>query len=76
MALNSEMAASWCLELAENLSSFRKKGRLKPEMKLSFISKQYASLFTLVKVNRGDTIMKGFPFRTIPEDDGQETTEE
>jgi hypothetical protein len=62
MALDKEVAHYWCKELANNISDFRKKGRLKPESKLTFISKQYASLFALVKINRGDAIMKGVPF--------------
>lgn len=65
MALDKEVAHHWCEELAGNLSEFRKKGRLKPEAKLHFISKQYASLFSLVRIHRGDAIMKGVPFRAF-----------
>lgn len=65
MALKPEIAHHWCEELAENLSDFRKKSRLKPEAKLNFISSQYASLFALVRINRGDAIMKGVPVRAF-----------
>ena len=63
MSLDSQIAHHWCQELADNLTDFRKKGRLKPESKLKFVSKQYASLFALVKVMRGDAVMKGVPTR-------------
>ena len=75
MALDREMAKYWCQELADNLADFRKKPRLSKQAKLDFISKQYSSLFVLVRVNRGDSIMKGVPFRkfetdiVLPEED-------
>lgn len=62
MALQPDIAHYWCKELAMNIAKFRKKSRLKKEAKLEFISKQYASLFSLVKINRGDAIMKGVPY--------------
>ena len=40
---------------------------MKPESKLAFISKQYASLFALVRINRGDAVMKGVPARMFEE---------
>lgn len=61
MALDKELAHHWCKELATNLSDFRKKPRLAAESKLKFISNQYASLFSLVRVSRGDAILKGVP---------------
>lgn len=63
MALDKEIAHHWCEDLADNLLEFRKKTRLKTESKLEFISNQYASLFALVRINRGDAIMKGMPHR-------------
>ena len=63
MALNKELAHHWCEELADNLIGFRKKTRLKPESKLNFIVDQYASLFSLARINRDDAIMKGIPHR-------------
>lgn len=65
MGLTPEQAFTWCEELAENVSAFRKKARMRPESKLEFISDQYSSLFLLVKVLRGTAIMKGFPFRLL-----------
>lgn len=65
MSLDKEVAHHWCLDLADNIVDFRKKARLKPESKLSFISKQYASLFALVRINRGDAVMKGVPSRAF-----------
>lgn len=67
MALDAETAYHWIKELELNITEFRKKSRYKPESKLDFISKQYASLFALVRVNRGDALMKGFPYRAIEE---------
>ena len=63
MALDKELAHHWCEELADNLVNFRKKTRLKPESKLNFIVDQYASLFSLARINRDDAIMKGIPHR-------------
>lgn len=63
MALDKELAHHWCEELADNLVNFRKKTRLKPESKLNFIVEQYASLFSLARINRDDAIMKGIPHR-------------
>lgn len=67
MALDKDVAKFWCQELAENLAEFRKRPRLKKDAKLDFISKQYSSLFVLVRVNRGDAIMKGVPFQKFAE---------
>lgn len=63
--LDKDIAHHWCEELAANLTDFRKKTRLNPAAKLSFISKQYASLFALVRINRGDAILKGVPHRAF-----------
>ena len=63
MALDKEIAHHWCQELADNLVEFKKKTRLKNESKLEFISNQYASLFSLVRINRDDAVMKGIPHR-------------
>ena len=67
MAIQPEVAHHWCKDLAENLTEFRRKPRMKPESKLAFISKQYASLFALVRINRGDAVMKGVPARMFEE---------
>lgn len=66
MALDKELAHHWCKELATNLSEFRKKPRLATDSKLQFISNQYASLFSLVKVSKGDAILKGVPLALFP----------
>ena len=56
MALDKELAHHWCEELADNLVNFRKKTRLKPESKLNFIVDQYASLFSLARINREECL--------------------
>ena len=66
--LDNRVAYHWCQELSENLSDFRRKARLNPESKLTFISQQYSSLFSLVKVLRGDSVMYGVPIRMFVTD--------
>lgn len=78
MALDKEMAQHWCMELAENLAEFRKKPRLATESKLKFISNQYASLFSLVNVSKGDAILKGVPlalFRNVQSNETEVSAE-
>ena len=67
MALSSEQASYWVKELTDNLSTFRKKSRLNNDAKLEFISEQYNTLFLLVRVLRGESILTGFPFRLLDE---------
>lgn len=64
-SLTPEQAATWVSEIRSNVADFRKKPRLNDRSKLEFISRQYSSLFVLVRVLRGDTELKGFPFSKL-----------
>lgn len=72
MALSSEQASYWVKELSDNLAVFRKKSRMNTDSKLEFISEQYNTLFLLVRVLRGESILAGFPFRLLDDSKDEE----
>lgn len=64
--VSNDHLVCWCEELAEGIETLKNNtDTLTIEEKLTFISHQYNSLYMLVNVLKGNTLLVGFPFRMV-----------